>query len=67
MSRIEKAALELHRIIWHNTGSTDEWPIVFKMDDWIHDQVVDALNELHDAIEEKHPGSSPWPIENPLP
>ena len=62
MTRIEKAAIGFHKLIWHNTGSTDEWPIQLKLDEEIHDEVVDALNELHDAIEEKIPGSCPWPV-----
>lgn len=66
MTRIETAAFELHRLFWENTGDTDEWPIKIDADDEIYDKVAGALNELHDAIEEKFPGSNPWPIKEQL-
>lgn len=62
MTKIEKAAIKLHSVIWNNTGTTDEWPIQMKVDAEIHDNVVDALNGLHDAIEEYDPKLVPWPI-----
>ena len=62
MSRLEKAAIDFHGLIWNNTGSTDDWPIQLKLDDEIHDKVVDAINELHDAILEIDPGLVPWPL-----
>ena len=62
MSRIEEAAVAFHRLIWENTGDTDDWSIHLKIDESIHDEVIYALNELHDAIEESFPGSCKWPI-----
>ena len=62
MTRIETAAIWFHRLLWENTGHTDEWPINLKVDEEIHHEVVNAFNELHDAIEERLPGSAPWPI-----
>ena len=62
MSRLEQAGIRLHKLLWNNTGSTEDWPITLRLDEDVHDAVVDALNELSDAVEERCPGSSPWPI-----
>lgn len=62
MSRLEAAAIRVHEILWHNTGSNDDWLITFKCDDSISDEFTDALNELGDAVEEVKPGSKPWPV-----
>jgi hypothetical protein len=62
MTRIEAAAIRLHHLLWNNTGSNDDWPIQFQCDEEIHGKLIDALNELGDAVEEVKPGSKPWPI-----
>lgn len=64
MTNIEKAAMRVHKLFWNNTGNSDEWPIQIKADDDIYDEVADALNGLFEAIEEKYPGSCPWPIKS---
>jgi hypothetical protein len=62
VTRLEEAAIRVHEILWNNTGDNDDWPISFRCDDTIHDELIDALNELGDAIEEVKPGSMPWPV-----
>jgi hypothetical protein len=66
MTRLEDAAIRLHEILWRNTGSNDDWLINFKCDEAIHDELIYALNELGDAVEEVKPGSKPWPLPNPI-
>lgn len=62
MTRLELAAIRLHQVFWNNTGSTEDWPITLRIDKDMHADVVRALNELSDAVEEICPGSSPWPV-----
>ena len=62
MTRLEEAACRLHEILWANTGSNADWPVRFECDDEIEGELIDALNELGDAIEEVKPGSKPWPV-----
>ena len=66
MTRIEKAAIELHELLWNYTGASDEWPITLKADDTMHDRLVDVLNELGEAVEEVKPNSKPWPVRPPI-
>lgn len=63
MTRLEKAALEVHRAIWWNVGGTADWPIQIMYNDgdtW--DRMAMALNELRDAAEEVEPGIGAWPV-----
>lgn len=62
MSRLEHAAIDLHQLIWNNVGSTEDWPIMLRLDEEIHDEVVNALNELSEAVREVDPELVPWPI-----
>lgn len=62
MTRLEKAALEVHRVLWNNTGYTDEWPIKIECDDAILAEFTDCMNELRNAAEEVEPGIGAWPI-----
>lgn len=62
MTRLEQAAVELHDILWNNTGDNDDWPIAIRCDEELEDRFVEALNELGDAIEEVKPGSKRWPV-----
>ena len=62
MTRLEKAAAQLHALIWINMGSSDEWPIQIQCDEELQDRLIAALGELGDALEEVAPGSKPWPL-----
>ena len=62
MSRLEKAAIEIHSVLWNNTGHTDDWPIQIQCDDEILNRFTAALNELRNAAEEAKPGIGAWPI-----
>jgi hypothetical protein len=64
VSRLEKAALEIHRVLWNNTGHTDEWPIQIQCDDEILTCFADAMNELRNAAEEAEPGIGAWPVKS---
>ena len=61
MTRLEEAAIKLHKVIWQNTGN-DDWPIQILLDDSIHDEAIGAFNELFDAVKEVQPDACPWPI-----
>ena len=61
MSRLERAALEIHKLLWDNTGDTGDWPIAIKCDADVEERLVAALNELRGAAEEVSPGCAPWP------
>ena len=54
--------MELHQVLWNNTGSTDDWPITLKVDPEMHDDLIHALNELSEAIREIDPDLVPWPL-----
>jgi hypothetical protein len=62
MTRLEKAAIEVHTVLWNNTGETEDWPITIQCDDDILDRFSSAMNELRDAAEEVEPGIGAWPI-----
>jgi len=62
VTRLEAAAIKLHEILWRNTGDNADWPISFKCSSDVHDQLIEALNELSEAVEEVKPGSCPWPL-----
>ena len=66
MSRLEQAAINLHKVLWHNTGDTEDWPIMLKVDEEIHDELIAALNELFNAVEKIDVSLVPWPLDNPL-
>jgi hypothetical protein len=53
MSAIEKAAKELHAILWNNVGENDDWPIQITCDDALANRFCQAINALHQAILEK--------------
>lgn len=62
-TRLEKAAIDLHTILWRNVGSTTDWPIRIEYDDdAVYNGFVDAMNELYEAIKEIDPALVPWPI-----
>ena len=66
LSRLEKAALRLHEILWNNTGTShewpsDEWPIAIKVDDDLIDAFIAALNELSNAVAEVDHNATSWP------
>jgi hypothetical protein len=62
MTRIEDAAIDLHRLLWNNTGSSDEWPIQIKCDNEFLEPLMSAMNELGAAVKEVCPETMPWPI-----
>lgn len=61
MTRLELAALEIHKLLWNNIGETDDWPIAVRCDADLEGRLILALNELRDAAEEVLPGSGAWP------
>jgi hypothetical protein len=61
-SRLEKAAIRVHELLWHNIGQSAEWPIRLLIDNELYDEFADVMNELSDAVEEVKPGSKPWPV-----
>jgi hypothetical protein len=62
MTRLERAALEIHQILWNNIGETDDWPIAVRCDADLEDRFILALYELRAAAEEVSPGCAPWPV-----
>jgi hypothetical protein len=62
MTRLEEAAIRVHKLFWNNTGETADWPIRILTDKEIYNEFADTMNELGDAVEEVKPGSKPWPL-----
>jgi hypothetical protein len=62
MTRLENAAIRLHRFLWNNVGDSDDWLVTIKCADALRNELVDALNELGAAVEEVQPGSNKWPV-----
>ena len=61
-TEIEKAAVELHEILWQNLGETDDWPLrIIYSDDETAERFCDVLNTLRNAIREKLPDHAPSP------
>jgi hypothetical protein len=67
MTAIEKAAIELHTVLWETVGDTADWPIKIQYDDSASgneaiDRLLAALNDLRDAIRLVDPNYAP-PLE----
>jgi hypothetical protein len=50
-TRLERAAIRMHRFLHDNLGSTDDWTIRFTGTDEALSKLCELLNNLQDEIE----------------
>jgi hypothetical protein len=50
MTELESAAIELYDYIWHNVGTSADWPLELGGDDAAINEVIRLLNKLQDEI-----------------
>jgi hypothetical protein len=67
LTRLEKAAIQFHELIWRNSGYTDDWPIEIMLDADIINEWALRINELRDAIREVRPNAARLLNEKQLP
>jgi hypothetical protein len=63
MTAIEKAAIELHTVLWKSVGDNDDWLLKIEYSDGqAADRLADAFNALTNAIHAEYPHLPKWPL-----